>query len=306
MTQKNDDLLEKELVLVRIFDAPRELVFKMWTEPRHFAQWWGPSQFTNPVCDLDVRPGGVIRVDMRAPDGTVYPMGGSFLKITPPERLVFTTTALMKRGDEPFLENLNTVTFADLNGKTKLTLHVRVLMATPEATGPLEGMEQGWSESLERLQDLTGAETGAVDRQIVGTRLLDAPRDLVWKVWTEPEHLAPWWGPNGFTSTIQEMDVRPGGTWRLIMHGPDGTDYPNSSVYVEVVKPQLLVYDHVSAPQFHSMATFFSEGNKTRVTVRLFFDTAALRDKTAKEFGAIEGLQQMLERLAEKTTPSVR
>ena len=299
MTATNKNFIARELTLVRIFDAPRELVFKLWTEPHHLAQWWGPRGFTNPVCELDARAGGGIRVDMRAPEGTVYPMGGAIQEIVPPQRLVFTTTAHAGSDGEPFLVNLNTVTFDDLDGKTKLTLYVRVVKAEqPGAEGALAGMDQGWSESFERLLDLAAAATGFADRHIVATRLLDAPRDLVWKTWTDPKHVAPWWGPKGFTSTIQEMNVRPGGTWRLVMHGPDGTDYPNENLYVEIVKPQLLVYDHVSRPQHRFCATFIAEGGKTRVTVRMFFPTGGLRDKTAKEFGAIEGLSQTLERLA--------
>jgi len=176
---------------------------------------------------------------------------------------------------------------------------VRVVKAEqPGAEDALAGMDQGWSESLERLLDLAATTAGCADRHIVATRLLDAPRELVWKAWTDPKHVAAWWGPKGFTNTIQEMDVRPGGVWRLVMHGPDGTDYPNEHVFVELVPPQLLVYDHVSAPQFRSCATFNAEGDQTRVTVRLLFPSAELCDKTAKAFGAVEGLHQMLECLA--------
>jgi uncharacterized protein YndB with AHSA1/START domain len=299
MTEKNKDLPVRELMLTRILDAPRELVFKLWTEPAHLAQWWGPKGFTNPVCEIEARAGAAIRVHMRAPDGTVYPMGGAIEEIVPPRRLVFTTSAHAGGESGPFFVNRNTVTFDDLDGRTKLTLHVRVVEAAPGSEDALAGMDQGWSESFERLLDLAAAAAGSADRHIVATRLLDAPRELVWKTWTDPKHVAPWWGPKGFTSTIQEMDVRPGGAWRLVMHGPDGTDYPNQSVYVEVLKPQLLVYDHVSAPHFRFCATFIAEGGKTRVTVRMLFPSAALRDKTAKAFGAVEGLKQTLERLAD-------
>jgi uncharacterized protein YndB with AHSA1/START domain len=79
---------------------------------------------------------------------------------------------------------------------------------------------------------------------IIFNREFDAPRDLVWQAWTDPKHIVHWWGPNGFTNTIHAMDVRPGGVWRFIMHGPDGTDYPNKIIYREVVKPERLVYDH--------------------------------------------------------------
>src|SRR5688500_17035285 len=82
------------------------------------------------------------------------------------------------------------------------------------------------------------------DREIVVTREFDAPRELVWEAWTQPQHVAQWWGPRGFTNTIHEMAVKPGGVWRLTMHGPDGTDYPNKIVFTEVVKPARLVYEH--------------------------------------------------------------
>ena len=108
---------ERELKITRVFDAPREVVFKAWTDPKLLAQWWGPKGFTNPVCELDARPGGAIRVHMRGPDGTVYPMGGMFHEIVEPERIVFTSTAHQDEAGEPQLEVFNTVTFAEHNGK---------------------------------------------------------------------------------------------------------------------------------------------------------------------------------------------
>ncbi len=144
------------------------------------------------------------------------------------------------------------------------------------------------------------------DREIVVTRVLDAPRELVWQAWTEPEHVAQWWGPNGFTNTIQEMDVRPGGVWRLVMHGPDGTDYPNKIVYLEVVNPERLVYDHgddqVNGLLFHVTVNFAEQGGKTRVTMRAIFDSAAERDRVVREFGAVEGANQTMDRLRQYLT----
>ena len=88
--------------------------------------------------------------------------------------------------------------------------------------------------------------TGTADREIVATRLFDAPRDLVFMMWTDPNHIAQWWGPRGFTTTTLEMDLRPGGIWRFIMHGPDGRDYPNRVIYLEIVPLERLVYKHES------------------------------------------------------------
>jgi uncharacterized protein YndB with AHSA1/START domain len=142
----------RELVITRIFDAPRELVFKVWIDPKHVAQWWGPYEFTNPVCELDVRPGGAILIHMQGPDGVVYPNKGVFREIVAPERLVFTSSAFEDADGNPQLEVLNTVTFAEHEGgKTKLTLHATVVKATPEVAGPLSGMEAGWNQSLDRL-----------------------------------------------------------------------------------------------------------------------------------------------------------
>jgi len=143
-----------------------------------------------------------------------------------------------------------------------------------------------------------GADTS--DREITATRVFDAPRDLVFTAWTDPKHVARWWGPNGFTNTIHEMDVRPGGVWRLVMHGPDGTDYPNEFEFVEVERPGRLVLSHVSAPKFRMTTTFAEESTgKTTVTVRMLFETAEERDRTVRKFGADEGLKQNLSRLGE-------
>jgi uncharacterized protein YndB with AHSA1/START domain len=151
----------------------------------------------------------------------------------------------------------------------------------------------------ERAAGLESAHTDTSDREIVVTRVLDAPRALVFKLWTDPKHLERWWGPNGFTLTIHEIDVRPGGIWRSVMHGPDGRDYQNKVVYREVAEPERLVYSHVSAPQFEMTVTFDERGDQTELTARMFFESAELRDKTVKEVGAVEGLKQTLGRLAE-------
>jgi len=147
---------ERELVLTRVFDAPRRLVFKAWTDAKHVAQWWGPHGFTNPVCEVDVRLGGAIRIDMRGPDGTVYPMTGFYQEIVEPELLVFTASALDAEG-HPLFEVLTTVTFAEQGAKTTLTMHARVVTATPEAAPHIAGMQEGWTQSLERLGKYLGS-----------------------------------------------------------------------------------------------------------------------------------------------------
>ncbi|HVY54341.1 MAG TPA: SRPBCC domain-containing protein [Thermodesulfobacteriota bacterium] len=143
--------IERELRMSRMIDARPGRVFRAWTDPREVAEWWGPHGFTNPVCELDVRPGGRIRIDMTSPEGTVYPMKGFFHEITPHERLVVTTSAIEDEEGNPGLEVVNIITFDDLEGMTRLTLKAAVVKSLPEAEGALEGMEEGWSQSLSRL-----------------------------------------------------------------------------------------------------------------------------------------------------------
>lgn len=152
------------------------------------------------------------------------------------------------------------------------------------------------------------SQTTTADREIVGSRVFNAPRELVWKAFTDPRHVAQWWGPNGFTNTIETMEVRPGGIWRFVMHGPDGVDYPNLITFIEVVEPAHLLYDHgddADPAQFRVTATFEDLGGKTRLTMHSVFPTAEERDRVVAEHGASEGLQQTLGRL-EAYLPSMR
>jgi uncharacterized protein YndB with AHSA1/START domain len=446
MSKKNkaaEDYMGRKFIITREIAAPRELVFKAWTDAKQLAQWWGPRGFTNPVCEWDALPGKAIYVVMRAPNGADYPMGGEFREIVAPERLVFTSGALDKKGNLLF-EFLHSVTFAERKGKTLLTIQSQVIKTTAEANKYIGGFEAGMTQSLVRLAELLAAKplplvmertfhapiarvwkaitdkdemkqwsfdikefkpekgfefqfygekdgvkyfhrckvkevirgkklayswryegyegdslvtfelfaegdktrvrlthdgletfskmdifarTNFVEgwtalfggnlkrfvetpitpeREIVIARVIDAPRDLVWRAMTDPRQVVHWWGPHGFTTTIEKMDVRPGGVWKHVMHGPDGTDYPNKSVFTEVVKPERIAYSHGGgkkggpAAQFEATWTFDAlDAGRTRVTIRMVFPTAAARDKVVKEYGAIEGGKQTLERLAE-------
>jgi len=145
---------------------------------------------------------------------------------------------------------------------------------------------------------------------VVISRIVDATRERVWDAMTDPTQLVHWWGPRGFTTTVREMDVKPGGVWIQVMHGPDGVDSPNVSRFLEVVRPERLVYSHGggrpgdAAVQFESTWTFESlaEG-RTRVTIRHVFSSTAERDRVVREYHAIDGGQQTLERLAEFAAP---
>jgi uncharacterized protein YndB with AHSA1/START domain len=159
------------------------------------------------------------------------------------------------------------------------------------------------------------AATSSVDldgdpRAIVGTREFDAPRALVFSAWTDPKHLAQWWGPHGFTTTTHSFDFRPGGIWRFVMHGPDGRDYQNRITFEEIVPPERIVYRHgggddVEPVQFRTTVMLEDLGGRTRVTWRGVFPSAAERDRVIKDHGADKGLAQCMARLADFVAANV-
>lgn len=133
--------------------------------------------------------------------------------------------------------------------------------------------------------------------ELVITRLLNAPRELVFEAWTDPDHIKHWWGPNGFTNTIHTMEVKKEGVWEFVMHGPDGTDYKNKSIYKEIIKPERIVFEHVTGPKFTTTVTFEAQGNKTFLTWRMTFESEEQLKKIVKEFKADQGLKQNVEKL---------
>jgi len=153
------------------------------------------------------------------------------------------------------------------------------------------------------------AATSSIDldsdpKVMVGTRLVAAPRDLVWSVWTDPKHLGKWWGPDGFRTTTSAFEFKPGGVWRFVMHGPDGRDYDNRITFDEIGKPEWLRYHHgggddVEPVQFRTTVTFDDLGGRTRVMLRGEFPSAEERARVIREYGADKGLAQTLARLAE-------
>jgi uncharacterized protein YndB with AHSA1/START domain len=141
---------------------------------------------------------------------------------------------------------------------------------------------------------------------LVTVREMDAPVDSVWGAWNDPEKIAIWWGPAGFTSTVKELDVREGGRFDVILHGPDGTDYPNVYVFDRVEQSKQLVYTNTGSKQFglaafQSVVDLEAVGEKTRVVLRARFSSAEDKRRHVEEFGAVEGSRQLLERLEEQS-----
>ena len=145
----------KELTIKRIFDAPRELVFKAWTNPKLVTQWWGPTDFTTPIAEVDGRKDGKFYIVMHGPQGTEFdvnmPMRGVFTEYDPPKKLVFTNEALFDEHGDAQLSTICTVTFAELGAKTEMTLQIALEKANPAAEAAWAGAEMGWNQSLDKL-----------------------------------------------------------------------------------------------------------------------------------------------------------
>jgi uncharacterized protein YndB with AHSA1/START domain len=307
-----------DFIMTRFFDAPRALVWKCWMEPSHLARWFGPKGFTCPVCEIDPRVGGRIRLVIRAPDGTDYPMSSIFREIVPQERIVKNDD--MSEHSEDWkdmvdpdrkgeagrrIEAVTRVTFADDGNGTRVTIRSTFPSLDMRDNFVKTGMEQGWSSTLDRLGDLLDAVKGS-DRTITFSRVLAASPALVFACFKDPVHISNWWGPNGFRTTTYEQDFRVGGHWRFTMHGLDGTDYPNLVSYTEIIPSRRIAYDHGTGPEypdmFKALITFASEGEKTRVTLQLTLKDARQREDMIA-FGAVEGGWQTLARLEAFLSP---
>lgn len=279
----------------RLLHAPRELVFEMWTNPDHIKHWWGPDGFTNTIRRMDVTKGGTWEFVMHGPDGKDYENKSVYMDIKPPDHIRFSHV------NGPRFEM--DITFEAQGNKTVLTISMifesaEQLQHVINSVGADEGLRQNMVKLDAYLQGLHA------ERGIILSRVLNAPPRLVWEAWTQPEHVVQWWGPTGFTTTIQEMNVKPGAVWRFIMHGPDGTDYPNRIVFNEVVPYELLRYSHGSGidPDPHPFdvtVTFTELNGKTNLTMQSVFPSIEARDAVVEKFGALEGGKQTLSRLAE-------
>ncbi len=117
------------------------------------------------------------------------------------------------------------------------------------------------------------------DCEIISKRIIAAPRERVFEAWTNPDQLKLWWGPKGFKNTFRTFDLKPGGCWSLVMHGPDGTDYENESIFIEVKSPERLVWNHISGHEFQVVATFEKILSKTLVTFKMIFPSIEECDK---------------------------
>ncbi|MGH2403541.1 MAG: SRPBCC domain-containing protein [bacterium] len=241
------------LVITRVFGAPRELVWKAWTEPERIARWWGPKDFTAPAIKTDFRVGGRYHYCMHGPAGSPFDKDlwstGVYEEIVPLQRIVATDSFADEQGnvvpasyygmpgDLP-MEFRITVTFEDDDGKTKLTLRHEGLPAGAMA----DGASAGWNESLDKLAaSLKTTFTIKRDElKVIMERIFDAPREAVFKALTDPAAIPQWWGPRKYTTTVDRMDVRAGGEWRFIHRDEEGNEYAFHGVFKAIEPPRLI------------------------------------------------------------------
>jgi uncharacterized protein YndB with AHSA1/START domain len=283
---------DRELLFTRLFNFPRELVFEVWTQPEHVAKWWGPTGFTNTIYEMEVKPNGVWRFMMHGPDGVDYPNRIIFSEVVKPEKLVFKHRP-DSDDDAGFFDV--TVLFEEVENKTKITM--QMLFKTKEERDLVVekyGAVEGNKQTMDRLEEFL-AKMDTSDREIVSTRVFNAPVARVFEAWTNPSYLAKWWGPKGFTNTFHVFDLRPDGAWDFTMHAPDEKNYPNRSIFVEIVPNKRIVFDHISSHKFRVITTFEEQNQATKVTFRMIHISAEACEKV--KFFVIPSNEENFDRL---------
>ncbi|MDX2263808.1 MAG: SRPBCC domain-containing protein [Hyphomicrobiales bacterium] len=299
-----------EIVVSRLIGAAPEAVFDAFTDAMHISAWWGPVGFTTTTREMDVRPGGVWRFTMHGPDGRDYKNVIRYTDVVRPERIAYDQGGEDETADFQFR---SLITFTPNGRKTEVS--IRLTFPTTEMRNDIAekyGAIEGGRDTLERLEThvlkqgyrpMNAQDTSPLD--LVLSRVVDAPRELIWRCWTEAEHLTKFFTPKPWTTPFAELDVRPGGVFRTVMRGPDGEEFDNSGIYLEVVKPERLVFTDALLPGYRpAKEPFFSciltledvGGGRTRYTARALHATEATRKKH-EEMGFYDGWSTVLDQL---------
>jgi len=247
MTQPNETgIRPAPLIISRYFHAPRALVFKAWSSAEHMKNWFSPEGFTVPEAEIDFRAGGVCDICMRSPEGQDYWSRGSYIEVSPPDRLVFTTSAVVD-GAPKFTAH-TTVTFAEEGAETLLTVRQEYEVFDEAFLAATEGAPEGWRTTLDKLERevariRAAGQKAAVHASFTLERVYDAPAALVFRALSDRAAKARWFeGGEGYTLVEREMDVRPGGRERAQGRWASGTVSTFDAVYFDVVPDRRLVY----------------------------------------------------------------
>lgn len=289
VTPEMADLAARQLRVSRLLNAPRELVFEVWTDPKHIVAWWGPNGFTTTISEMNVSKDGIWRFVMHGPDGVDYPNRVQFLEVKPPERLRYLHTD--DQGN-PVICFETEVTFEARQNKTLMTMvatfpNAEMLQETIRNNGAEIGMHQNADRMNDYVSELHLTRQGAAKtsnyKPFSISRLFAAPRSLVYQVWTQEEHLKHWWGPAGMALGIQRAEMRPGGGLDFSMTLPDGQTIKARWIIRELEAPSHMVFvshfrdelDHPCAPpmaptwpvEMLTTVTFTEENGRTTVSI---------------------------------------
>jgi uncharacterized protein YndB with AHSA1/START domain len=301
---------EREIVMTRVFNAPRGLVFDAWTRPELLVRWYGARGWSLPVCEIDLRPGGTYRYVMCGPDGAEITLRGTYREVDPPERLVSVegfSEGFSEQGWRPEDQTVSTMVLTERDGKT--TWSMTTTYPSREVRDAAYALKQAWdgmSYSLDRLDEVLRT------RDLVVTRAFDAPIERLWQAWTESDDVKQWWGPLGFTAPIAKMDVRAGGTSLVCMRSPDGVEFYNTWNYRRIdplerlefvvafandkgeqVSPAELGLPADLAREVPHVVVFAANGDRTLVTVT---EQGYASDQTLQM--SRRGLEQCLDKMA--------
>ncbi len=250
-TNEQNPVKEREFVSTRTVNAPAAVVYQAWTEREHVDKWWGPYGFATTTSEMNVQPGGIWRYVMHGPDGTDYLNKITYREVEPNGRLVY------HHEGEGALAHIHfdvTVTFEAEGNRTKLTMRMTCDTVADFKLIMNDFAKAGNKQHLDNLEAHLAAMSGN-KQDFTITRTFNAPRQLVYDVFTRPEHMAKWWGPKGFTMLVNNMDLRPGGSYHYCMASPEGYRMWGKFVYVNIDAPRSIVFINSFSDE---------EGNLTR------------------------------------------
>jgi uncharacterized protein YndB with AHSA1/START domain len=261
------------------------------TDPEHVNRWWGPDGFTCEDVTMDFRVGGIWKFDMVGPDGTRYPNHSVFKEITPPSRLVY------DHGDGTRVWFQAFVILEETDGGTLVTMRqLYASRATRDETVEKYGAIEGGKQHLAKLEAYVRDTLSLEGRSDLRSRMLSATPSEIFAALSDPDRVARWWGPAGFTNSIHQFEFVPGGAWRLTMRGPDGTDYPNESRFTRIEPDKGVEIEHLSGHHFLLAIDLHPGAGGTEVRWRQTFDTVEHYQRIAAFLASAN--EQNLERLA--------